>query len=111
VPVAFGIPDRRLVDRAYHWVYSDERTPNTTLGNSADLVDVHVPGPDRAGMLSDVSMLAAELQVNILNVEAIGSSGGDHGKLILTVNIASARAFVNALSDRRYEPSIHSQPG
>ena len=46
--------------------------------------------PDRAGVLAEVTTLAAELGVNIADLEIAHSSEGDRGVLILLVDRPSA---------------------
>ncbi len=53
-------------------------------------------------MLSEVTTLAAELGVNIADVEIAHSAEGDRGVLVLVVDRDSAVALAVALSERGY---------
>src|SRR3546814_109529 len=45
----------------------------------SELAEVRVPVPDRPGVLADVTMLATELDVNIVDLEIAHSSEGQQG--------------------------------
>ena len=47
------------------------------VARPADLAEVRVPVPDRPGVLAEVTTLAAELGVNIADIEIAHSSEGD----------------------------------
>jgi prephenate dehydrogenase len=71
-----------------------------------ELAEVRVPVPDRGGVIAEVSTLAAELGVNIADLEIAHSSEGDRGVLILLVDRLRADAFRTGLVDRGYRPSV-----
>ena len=70
------------------------------------LAEVRVPVPDREGVIAEVSTLAAELGVNLADVEIAHSSEGDRGVLILLVDRSHAEAFATGLTDRGYHPTV-----
>lgn len=70
------------------------------------LAEVRVPVPDRGGVIAEVSTLAADLDVNIADLEIAHSSEGDRGVLILLVDRSSAEPFRIALADLGYRPSV-----
>lgn len=70
------------------------------------VTEVRVPVPDRSGVLAEVSTLAAELAVNIADLEIAHSSEGDRGVLILLVDRERAEAFGTALAERGYRPTL-----
>lgn len=72
----------------------------------ADLVEVRIPVPDRPGVLADVTMLATELDVNILDLEIAHSSEGEKGVLIVLIEAALADLLRGGLLARGYRPSI-----
>ena len=72
----------------------------------ADLVEVRVPVPDRPGVLADVTTLATELDVNILDLEIAHSSEGTKGVLILLIEAGMADLLRGGLLARGYRPSI-----
>lgn len=70
-----------------------------------ELAEVRVPVPDRGGVIAEVSTLAAELGVNIADVEIAHSSEGDRGVLIVVVDRTRVDAFVAGLTERGYRPT------
>jgi prephenate dehydrogenase len=69
-----------------------------------ELVDVRMPVPDRPGVLAEVTTLAAEMDINIFNIDMAHSTEGDRGVLILTIDARAFDRFGDALSARGYHP-------
>jgi prephenate dehydrogenase len=69
-------------------------------------VEVRVTISDREGALAEVTTLAAELSVNIADIEIAHSSEGDRGVLILLLDRDRAEPFREALVERGYRPTI-----
>ena len=69
------------------------------------LLEIRVPVPDRKGVLAEITTLAAELGVNIVDLEIAHSVEGDRGVVVLTVDRASAGKLLGALSERGYRSS------
>ena len=69
------------------------------------LVEVRIPGPDRPGVLAEVTTLAGELEVNIVDLEIAHSAEGDRGVLILTIDSLASDRVVEALTARGYRPA------
>jgi prephenate dehydrogenase len=69
------------------------------------LVEVRIPVPDRPGVLAEVTTLAGELDVNIVDLEIAHSAEGDRGVLILTIDAQAADRVGDALSARGYHPA------
>ncbi len=74
----------------------------------ADLSEIRVPIPDEKGELVKVLMLAAELDVNVFDIEIAHTSEGPRGVLILVVETASVEAFSGGLQDAGYAPRSKS---
>jgi prephenate dehydrogenase len=74
--------------------------------SAADLCEVRVPVPDRAGVLAEVTTLAGTLDVNIADLEIAHSSEGEQGVLILLVEVAAAERLRTALGQHGYRPSV-----
>jgi len=72
----------------------------------SDLTEVRVPVPDRAGVLADVTTLASELAVNIVDLEIAHSAEGQQGVLILIVEAEMAGRFRGGLLARGYRPAL-----
>jgi prephenate dehydrogenase len=72
----------------------------------SDLTEVRVPVPDRPGVLADVTTLATELDVNIVDLEIAHSAEGTAGVLILLIEASSADLFRGGLLARGYRPSV-----
>ena len=75
---------------------------------TGELAVVRVPVPDRPGVLADVTTLATDLGVNILDLEIAHSSEGPAGVLILVVEEATTERFTGGLLERGYRPSVTS---
>jgi prephenate dehydrogenase len=69
------------------------------------LVEVRIPVPDRPGVLAEVTTLAGELDVNIVDLEIAHSAEGDRGVLIVTIDAQAADRVCDALSARGYHPA------
>jgi prephenate dehydrogenase len=69
------------------------------------LVEIRVPVPDRSGVLAEITTLAAELGVNIVDLEIAHSVEGDRGVVVLTVDRVSDGKLLGALSERGYRSS------
>jgi len=69
------------------------------------LVDVRVPVLDRPGVLAEVTTLAADLDVNIFNLDMAHSVEGDRGVLIVTIDALASERVCEALTARGYKPS------
>jgi prephenate dehydrogenase len=74
----------------------------------SELVEVRVPVPDRVGVLAEVTTLAAELGVNVVDIEIAHSSEGDRGVIILVVEATQAEQFVAGLSERAFRPAMQA---
>ncbi len=72
----------------------------------AELAEVRVPVPDRPGVLADVTTLATELDVNIVDLEIAHSSEGQQGVLIVLIEGTLVERFRGGLLARGYRPSI-----
>ncbi|MCB0961723.1 MAG: prephenate dehydrogenase/arogenate dehydrogenase family protein [Acidimicrobiales bacterium] len=72
----------------------------------SDVAEVRVPVLDRGGVIAEVSTLAAELGVNIADLEIAHSSEGDRGVLILLVERERADTFRAGLVERGYHPTV-----
>ncbi|HWD51739.1 MAG TPA: prephenate dehydrogenase/arogenate dehydrogenase family protein [Acidimicrobiales bacterium] len=74
-----------------------ERTPQ-----AEELAEVRVPVPDRPKVLAEITTLAAELGVNIVDLEIAHSVEGDRGVMLLVVAEGAAPRLQAALADRGY---------
>jgi prephenate dehydrogenase len=78
----------------------------TRYTRPSELAEFRVPVPDRTGVLADVTTLATELAVNIVDLEIAHSSEGQQGVLILLVEAEMAERFRGGLVARGYRPSV-----
>jgi len=106
---ALGAMRRRVADH-------DHASLLEVLGRAADarralvdttprpegLVEVRIPVPDRTGVLADITTLAAELGVNIFDLEIAHSVEGDRGVLVLVVDALAAPTLLATLPARGY---------
>jgi prephenate dehydrogenase len=72
-----------------------------------DLLEVRIPVPDRPGVIADVATLAAELDVNLFDVEIAHSAEGVAGVLIVVIAAERADRFQSGLVASGYRPSVH----
>jgi prephenate dehydrogenase len=78
------------------------------VAHPEELSEIRLPVPDRAGVLADVTTLAAELDVSIADLEIAHSSEGDRGVLILLVPTDRAERFHGGLVARGYRPAVRA---
>ena len=74
-----------------------ERTPQ-----AEELVEVRVPVPDRPKVLAEITTLAAELGVNIVDLEIAHSVEGDRGVMLLVIAEGATGKLQAALADLGY---------
>jgi prephenate dehydrogenase len=72
-----------------------------------DLRELRIPVPDRPGVLADVTTLATDLDVNIVDLEIAHSSEGPRGVLILLVEADAVPVLRQALAAKGYLSSAH----
>lgn len=75
------------------------------IARAAALAEIRIPVPDRPGVLSEVTTLASELNVNVLDLEIAHSAEGERGVLILTVDAEGSARVCAALEERGYKPA------
>lgn len=71
-----------------------------------DLIELRVPVPDRPGVIAEVTTMAAELDVNVFDLEIAHSAEGPRGVLILVVAAARSERFQSGLIASGYHPSL-----
>ncbi len=76
------------------------------VARPADLAEVRVPIPDKAGAAAEVFTLAAELGVNIADFEVAHTAEGDKGVMILLVDVIQGDLFRGGLVARGYRPVV-----
>lgn len=72
----------------------------------SDLAEVRIPVADRPGVLADVTTLAGELDVNIVDLEIAHSAEGVQGVLIVIIERDAVEVLRAGLVDRGYRPAI-----
>lgn len=70
-----------------------------------DLIEVRVPIPDRKGQIAAITMLAADCDVNVTDIEVAHSTEGERGVLVLLVALADCDRLVAALESEGYHPT------
>jgi prephenate dehydrogenase len=73
---------------------------------AAELCEVRIPVPDRPGVVADVAILAADLDVNIVDLEIAHSTEGPQGVLVMLIERGAAGVFRDALVGRGYRPAV-----
>ena len=98
-------------DRAGLYALLDSaRTARQNLPVGYDQVDkaseLAVPIPDRPGEIAAIATLAAELDVNILDLEISHSGEGHQGVMTLVVDAAKGERLLGGLMARGYRPTL-----
>ncbi len=70
-----------------------------------ELVEVRIPIPDRKGQIANITMLAADCEVNVADIEVAHSAEGAQGVLVLVVAQAEVQRFLAALAGQGYRPT------
>jgi prephenate dehydrogenase len=73
---------------------------------AADLREVRIPVPDRPGVVADVAILAADLDVNIVDLEIAHSTEGPQGVLVMLIESGAVEVFRAGLVGRGYRPAV-----
>jgi prephenate dehydrogenase len=73
---------------------------------AADLCEVRIPVPDRPGVVADVAILAADLDVNIVDLEIAHSTEGPQGVLVMLIASSAVEVFREGLLVRGYRPAV-----
>ena len=75
------------------------------VASIAEMAEVRVPVPDRAGVLAEVTTLASALGVSIADIEIAHSAEGDAGVLLIVVPVDAVDRFTAGLIAREYKSS------
>ncbi|MBM37073.1 MAG: hypothetical protein CL460_07880 [Acidimicrobiaceae bacterium] len=90
-------------------VLSQARRARTNLPSRyvrpQDLIEVRIPIPDRKGQIANITMLAADCDVNVADIEVAHSTEGAQGVLVLIVARAEVQRFLAALAGQGYKPT------
>jgi len=71
------------------------------------LRELRVPVPDRPGVIAEVTTLATETGVNVVDLEIAHSSEGPRGVLILLIAAEAVPRLRKGLATRGYRSSVH----
>jgi glycine cleavage system regulatory protein len=75
---------------------------------TADVVEVRVPVSNRPGALSEVTVLAADLGVNLEAVETADATEYERGLIVMVVDRAAAVTLRDALVAKGYHPVVQA---
>jgi prephenate dehydrogenase len=78
------------------------------FGPADNPVELAIPIPDRPGEIAAIATLAAELDVNIYDLEISHSVEGRQGVMVTVVDEARSERFVGGLMARGYRPTVRS---
>ena len=78
----------------------------TTVPADAEMAEMRIPVLDRQGELASITTLAADLDVNIYDLEISHSAEGPRGVVVVLVELAMAERFQGGLMAQGYRPSI-----
>ncbi|MEM7139853.1 MAG: prephenate dehydrogenase/arogenate dehydrogenase family protein [Actinomycetota bacterium] len=80
----------------------------TTAPVAEQMSEMRIPVLDRQGELAALATLAADLDVNIYDLEIAHSAEGPRGVVVVLVETAMAERFQGGLMAQGYRPSIRS---
>jgi len=78
------------------------------FGPTADLSEVRIAVPDRPGEIAAISTLAAELDVNIFDLEISHSGEGRRGIMTVVIDENRSERFLGGLIARGYRPTVRT---
>lgn len=110
---------RNMVDRqdkvALFQMLDRARTARLNLpvgyGAVEEVTEIAVPIPDRPGELAAITTLAAELDVNILDLGISHSGEGRKGIVSLVVDATKAERLIGGLMAHKYNPTVEGYSG
>ena len=102
--VADGATDN-LLDHLESARHARRNLPTTSPG-AEKMSEMRIPVLDRRGELAAIATLAAELDVNIYDLEIAHSAEGPRGVVVVLVESARAERFQGGLMVQGYRPSI-----
>lgn len=76
------------------------------LARPAELCELRVPVPDRPGVIAEVTTLASELGINLVDFDIAHSSEGGHGVLRALIETSAQEPLRARLVDRGYRPTF-----
>ncbi|MFT5204625.1 MAG: prephenate dehydrogenase [Candidatus Aldehydirespiratoraceae bacterium] len=80
----------------------------TTVPVAEQMAEMRIPVLDRQGELAAIATLAADLDVNIYDLEIAHSAEGPRGVVVVLVESAFAERFQGGLMAQGYRPSIRN---
>ena len=83
-----------------------QNLPARGAARSEHATEMRIPVPDRVGVLAEITTLAAELGVDLFDIEIAHSAEGTRGVLIVVVESERAERFREALLDEGFRPSM-----
>jgi prephenate dehydrogenase len=101
-----AVDDRKELLAALEQARSARVNLPARFRTAADLSEVRIPVPDRPGVVADVAILAADLDVNIVDLEIAHSTEGPQGVLVLLIESAAADLLRGGLIARGYRPAV-----
>jgi prephenate dehydrogenase len=78
------------------------------VADPADLAEVRIPIPDRAGAAAEVFTLAAELSVNIASFEVVHVAESTRGVAVVLVDRSLVELFRGGLLARGFRPAVQA---
>ncbi len=80
----------------------------TTAPHAENLSEMRIPVSDRKGEIASIASLAADLNVNIYDLEIAHSSEGPRGVIVMLVETASVGRMHAGLVTRGYRPGVRT---
>jgi prephenate dehydrogenase len=98
--------DRPSLERTLGHASAARRALPTAAVRPETMAELRVPVPDRAGVLSELTTLAGDLGINIVDFEIAHSTEGAHGVLVLVVDAPEAEKLRSAIAARGYHCTV-----
>lgn len=100
--------DRELLLERLEAARIARRNLPTTVPAGGAMSEMRVPIKDQRGELAALFSLAAELDVNVYDVEIAHSAEGPRGVVVLVIESAVAERYLGGLMARGYRPSLQA---
>ena len=94
--------DRDALLGALHQASAARRNLPARFARPDHLAELRIPVPDRAGVLAEITSLAADAGIGIYDIEIAHSAEGPRGVLILVVDSAEAETLAGAVESQGY---------
>ena len=100
--------DREVIEARLERAREARANLPARVAHPADLAEVRIPIPDRAGAAAEVFTLAAELGVNIASFEVVHVAESNRGVVVVLIDRTLGDVFRGGLIARGFRPSVQA---